>query len=170
MNARLDSMYEVVRGQKQNSAADDQRIENLLKEVEKLRLAQSSAVRNDGASTSRPVVCDDALLARIMHEHEEIKAKLDAATTTNQRVETLEASLKSIKQQHEEALQEAEDWKKETLKSGNKRSRMATSPSSQLKVPSSAIRRPVTDTSQLTHLYTLEVNALKELRLQELNR
>ncbi|GBG58975.1 hypothetical protein CBR_g24324 [Chara braunii] len=39
MNARLDSMYEVVRGQKQNSTADDQRIENLLKEVEKLWLA-----------------------------------------------------------------------------------------------------------------------------------
>ncbi|GBG82218.1 hypothetical protein CBR_g34500 [Chara braunii] len=174
MNARLDSMYEVVRGQKQNGAAEEQKIDSLFKEVEELRLAQGGE-RNDGASTSWPAIRDDALLARIMQEHEEMKAKQETVTAVNQRVEALEASLKAIKQQHEAALKDNEDWKKEALRTGNKRSRLATSPSSQLKIPSSVPRRPSAETgsvdpTQLAQLHTLQVNALKQLRLQELNQ
>ncbi|GBG63745.1 hypothetical protein CBR_g39289 [Chara braunii] len=147
-------------------------MQKLLKEIEKLQLAQSATAKNDSASTSRPP--DDALLAKMMQEHEEMKMKLEAAAVANKHVETVEESLRMIKQQHELAMQEAESWKREALRSGNKRSRLATSPPSQLKMPSttprkSSVERPTVDPTQLAQLHMLEVNTLKELRLQELN-
>ncbi|GBG65725.1 hypothetical protein CBR_g52319 [Chara braunii] len=175
MNARLDEMYEVVHGQKRSGNDGAPTMEKLLKEIEKLQLAQSTVVRNDGASTSRPPIRDDALLAKMMQEHEDMKGKLETAAVVNKRVELLEESVKAVKQQHEHALQEAEIWKKEALRYGNKRSWLATSLSSQLKMPlttprKSTLERPFVDPNQLAQLHTLEVNALKEMRLQELNR
>ncbi|GBG74627.1 hypothetical protein CBR_g19034 [Chara braunii] len=97
MNARLDSMYEAMREKKQSGVIKEQKFEKLLKEVEMLRLAQGSGVRNDEDSTSRSVIRDDALLAKVMQEHEEMKAQLDSAAATNKRVEASEAALKSMK-------------------------------------------------------------------------
>ncbi|GBG76593.1 hypothetical protein CBR_g22472 [Chara braunii] len=139
-------------------------------------MAHSLMARSDGATTSGQAVRDDALLARILHEHEEMKVKMEVAEVANKRAESLEEALRLMKQRHEDALQEAETWKKEALQSDNKRSRVAISPSSQLRMPPAATprktpaERPPCDPSQLVHLHALEVNALKELRLQELNR
>ncbi|GBG62184.1 hypothetical protein CBR_g29384 [Chara braunii] len=175
MNARLDAVCESFRNQRKSSAADDQKIEKLEKEIESLRLSHDRVVRNDGASTSQPIVRDDAVLARLLQGHEEMK--LRPAAVANKRVEPLEEALRIMKQQHESALTDAENWKKEARRSGNKRSRLAASPSSQLKMaPSSTprnaqVERPAVYPAQLVHLHTLEkLKDLKELRLQELNR
>ncbi|GBG68553.1 hypothetical protein CBR_g3097 [Chara braunii] len=168
MNARLDEMYEVVRGQKRRGNNGEPTMEKLLKEIEKLQLAQSTVGRNHGASTSGPPICDDTLLAKMMQEHKDMEVKLEMVAVVNKRVESLEESLKAVKQQHEHALQEAENWKKQALRSGNKWSWLAKSPSSQLKMPSttpckSTLERPSIDPTQLAQLHTLEVNALKEM-------
>ncbi|GBG71639.1 hypothetical protein CBR_g9055 [Chara braunii] len=170
MNARLDVVYEAVRGQKQADVSGEEKMEKLLKEIEKLQVAQSEVTNNSGASTSRPSVHDDALLAKMMQEHEDMKRRVALASAANKRAETLEASLRTIKQQQELAMQEVETWKKEALRTGNKRSRLATSSSAQLKIPATPPRkssndRPSIDPLQLAQLHTLEVNALKELRL-----
>ncbi|GBG80390.1 hypothetical protein CBR_g30758 [Chara braunii] len=182
MNARFETVCDAFRGQKKNSEADVQKIQVLEKKIQGLKVAQSTMARNDGASTTKMGVRDDALLARILQKHEEMKAKMDVATAANKRVESLEEALRVLKQQHEDAVLEAENWKKEALQTGNKRSRMATSPTSTLKIPSSTLKispdatprktpvERVEDPSQLMQLHTLEVNALKELRLQKLNR
>ncbi|GBG64769.1 hypothetical protein CBR_g46725 [Chara braunii] len=83
----------------------------------------------------------------------------------------MEEELCTLKQAREVALQEAEAWKKEALKSGNKRSRLATSPSSGLEIPSAATCAPSKErrNSRLRELHNLEVDALKGMRLQELN-
>ncbi|GBG67908.1 hypothetical protein CBR_g1027 [Chara braunii] len=105
-----------------------------------------------GASTSKAAGGDDAFLARMMQEQEMMKQRLETAMKACQKMESLEEEIQTLKKSQEEAVMEAKNWKREALKSGNKRSRIATSPSAHLK------------------LHTLEVEALKELRLQELNR
>ncbi|GBG87602.1 hypothetical protein CBR_g45754 [Chara braunii] len=142
MNARLESVCDAFRGQKKNAEVDVQKIEALGKEIQGLKVAHSTMARNDGTSTSRMGVQDDALLARILQEREETKAKMEVATVANKRAESLEEALRLLKQQHEDALLEAENWKKEALQTGNKWSRLATSPSSTLKRSSSTLKIP----------------------------
>ncbi|GBG77276.1 hypothetical protein CBR_g23605 [Chara braunii] len=87
----------------------------------------------------------------------------------------MEDEIRSLKLMHESAVQEAETWKREALHSGNKRTHIALSPSAKsglqvTPVKSAAGKRTLGDPSRLVKLHNLEVNALKELRLQELNR
>ncbi|GBG62041.1 hypothetical protein CBR_g28517 [Chara braunii] len=132
---------------------------------------------NSGASTSKPMVSDDAVLARLLHDQDEMRSKLKAAVGACKKVEILENEVRVLRKSHDDAVQEAETWKKEALRTGNKRSHIATSPASTLKMPpattprkSPSRERTNVDTMQLRQLHNLEVETLKELRLQELNR
>ncbi|GBG58962.1 hypothetical protein CBR_g24312 [Chara braunii] len=103
-----------------------------------------------------------------------MKARLDYASGACKKVETLEEELRCLKQSREAALQEAETWKNEALRTGNKRSRLATSPSSGQKMPVAATSAPSKERAgagigHLRELHNLEVDALKGMRLQELN-
>ncbi|GBG80205.1 hypothetical protein CBR_g30571 [Chara braunii] len=144
-----------------NSNRVDHELEKLKKQIEDLKISQRQGT--SGASTSNPAIGNDALLARVLQEHEDLKSRF-----------SLEVELRTLKQSREEALQEVETWKNEALKSGNKRSRLATSPSSGLKMPPTITPAPRkersgADASKLQQLHNLEVDALKGLRLQEMN-
>ncbi|GBG83361.1 hypothetical protein CBR_g37075 [Chara braunii] len=157
-----------------NTTPADRDLEMLKKQIEDLKVSQRHGVLHSGASTSNPSVGNDALLARVLLEHEDMKSRLENMAGACKRVEMLEAELRQLKQSREEALQEAETWKNEALKSGNKRSRLATSPSSGLKMPPAATLAPSKErrgvgTCQLGELHNLEVDALKGMRLQELD-
>ncbi|GBG75881.1 hypothetical protein CBR_g21123 [Chara braunii] len=148
-NAKFESVCGALRANKGSNASEVE-IEKLKKQIEDLRVNQRHGLTNPGASTSAPTTGNDALLARILQEHDDMK-------------DTVRGCCR-LRQSREEALQEAETWKKEALKSGNKRSRIATSPSSSLKMPPAA-----TPAKGLQEIHNLEVEALKALRLKELN-
>ncbi|GBG62721.1 hypothetical protein CBR_g31738 [Chara braunii] len=128
----------------------------------------------NGASTSGNQVAQDKVVARLIQALEELKAKLE------KRVETMEGEIRSLRLMKDEAAAEVEIWKKKALRTGNKRSRIALSPGAQLKVDSQStpVKSPgkarlLSDHAAhawIVELHNLEVNALKELRLQELNR
>ncbi|GBG83367.1 hypothetical protein CBR_g37081 [Chara braunii] len=160
-----------------NTGADNNELEKLKEQVERLQRGAKSGVDRSGASSSQAAVNNDRLIARLLQEQERMKAKMESAVSACKRVEALESEIRVLKQQQGEAVQEAERWKREALKSGNKRSRFASSPSYSAQKPpvatprrSPSRERPVADPTQLKQLHNLEVEALKELRLQELNR
>ncbi|GBG85006.1 hypothetical protein CBR_g39470 [Chara braunii] len=152
----------------------NEEVSSLKKEVKKLRLqARSSGVEIKGGGVRS--TGNDEAIACIMHEHEEMKAKVEQVAGTAGRIQLLEEEIKLLKQMREEALQEAQVWKKEALRPGNKRGCIAMTPDSKLKshlptTPAKSIARPAGNPMELTQLHRLEVASLKELRLQELNR
>ncbi|GBG71256.1 hypothetical protein CBR_g8678 [Chara braunii] len=149
-------------------------VTSLKKEVEKLRLQASSScneIRNGGGRSNR----NDEVIARMMQEHEEMKAKVEQFAVTARRIQSLEEEIKSLKQMREDALKEGKDWRKEALRPGNKHGCVAMTPDSKLRshpptVSAKSVAKPAGDPTEQAQLHRLEVVSLKELRLQELNR
>ncbi|GBG65283.1 hypothetical protein CBR_g50325 [Chara braunii] len=165
LSQEWNDKFESVCGTLRSSNLNVEReLELLKRQIEDLKISQKQGV-HPGASTSTQTTGNDALLARMLQEHEDMKTSLERASGACKKVESLEAELRTLKQSHEEAVTEAEAWKKEALKSRNKRSRLTISPSSELKMPPATTPankdRPVTDPSQLQQLHNLEVDALK---------
>ncbi|GBG62590.1 hypothetical protein CBR_g31226 [Chara braunii] len=151
MNAKLDKVCEALAGKQDKVPA-----------------------KGTGEASSSYTHQDDAI-AILMRRQEEMRIKLELAVGAQKKVESLEAQVCSLEKLRDEITAEAETWKKEALRSGNKRSRIALSPSAQsreacLTTPVKSTCRPQVDMSHLKELHNLEVNALKGLRLQELNR
>ncbi|GBG70983.1 hypothetical protein CBR_g8283 [Chara braunii] len=167
-NAKFESVCGAICGGK-NVGSHDEELAKLKKQVELLQIKQLQKGNAAGASSSRSVPGDDTLLARLMQEQEIMKKKMESAFNTCKRMEGLEKELRVLKQSHEKAVLEAETWKKEALKSGNKRSQIATSPSSQLKMPLVTPRHSPGRMDNIQHVHNLEVEALQKLRLQEMN-
>ncbi|GBG91329.1 hypothetical protein CBR_g52215 [Chara braunii] len=134
MNTKMDRMFEVVRGK--SAPTQEQEIAKLKKQIEKLQSLQmlkngsTSQTNWNGTSCSGNQVAQDEVFARLMQSQEELKSKLE------KRVESIEGEIRSLKLMKDEATAEAEVWKKEALRTGNKRSRIALSPSAQLRADS----------------------------------
>ncbi|GBG62094.1 hypothetical protein CBR_g28570 [Chara braunii] len=121
-NAKFESACGVLCGNK-NAVVNDQELEKLKKQIEMLQLGQKQMAGNLEASTSKATATNDALLARVLQEHENMKAQLDAAAGACKHVELLESEVRMLKQSCDVAIEEAEAWKKKALRFGNKRSR-----------------------------------------------
>ncbi|GBG68708.1 hypothetical protein CBR_g3250 [Chara braunii] len=174
-NAKFESVCSALCSDKA-AGVNNSELEKLKKQVELLQVSKRTTMGNPEASTSRQTYNSDAALAHLLQEQKEMRAKLESAVGACRRVETLENELWLIKQSHDDAIQEMETWKKEALRTDNKRSHIATSPASTLKMPPAATPRrspskeQMEQTAQLRQLHNLEAETLKELRLQELNR
>ncbi|GBG92119.1 hypothetical protein CBR_g54419 [Chara braunii] len=167
-NAKFESVCGTLRSNKGSSTSDVE-IKMLKKQIEDLKISQRHAANNLGSSSSAPTTGNNALLARILQEHDAMKTRLEDAAGACKHVELLETEVRTLRQSREEAVEEAETWRKEALKSGNKRSRIATSPSSSLKMPPAATPAKDKSAANLRQLHNMEVDALKAMRLQELN-
>ncbi|GBG66104.1 hypothetical protein CBR_g55447 [Chara braunii] len=167
-NAKFELVCGAVRGSKSAGGQDDE-LDKLKKQVELLQIKQMQKGDAAAASTSRSVPGDDAFLAHLMQEKELMKKKMESTLDSCKRMAGLEDELRALKQSHDEAIREAETWKKVALKSGNKRSRIATSPSSQLKMPPVTPQHSPRRMDNIRHMHNLEVETLKNLRLQEMN-
>ncbi|GBG74216.1 hypothetical protein CBR_g17929 [Chara braunii] len=172
MNAKMDRMYEAMAGRKLTDSNDA--ITALKKEVENLRLraSGSGAAVNNCGNTS---ISNDELIARLLQEHEQMKVKMGQAADTSRRVQMMEDEIKALRSKHDEAIAEVETWKKEALRPGIKRSCTAMTPDPKLRsqpltTPMKSAVKPAGDPAELVQLHRLEVNSLKELRLQELNQ
>ncbi|GBG70547.1 hypothetical protein CBR_g6673 [Chara braunii] len=117
-NAKFEAMCGSLRSGR-GAGANEEEINKLKKQVESLQIRNTQG-NSLGASTSKAAGGDDAFLARMMQEQEIIKQPMETAMKACQRMESLEEEIRTLKKAEEEAVMEAEIWKKEALKSGNK--------------------------------------------------
>ncbi|GBG86133.1 hypothetical protein CBR_g41037 [Chara braunii] len=140
-NAKFEAMWGAMKTGP-NVGANVDEIDKLKKQIESLQI-KNSQWSTRGPSTSRSTGGDDAFLARLVQEQEVMKQKMESAFRACGKMENMEEEIRNLKKSREDALAEAENWKKEALRTGN--------------------------LEQLRQLHNMEVEALKGLQQRELN-
>ncbi|GBG64826.1 hypothetical protein CBR_g48294 [Chara braunii] len=170
INARLGAAEDA----KNSKKSDSGEVDRLRYEVENLKKLHSAAVHTSLATVNNH---DEAV--RLQREYDE--AKRQAQEASERRISALEDQVHTLKKITEEAVSEAEGWKMEAQRPGNKRGCIAigATPSPQVRTrsrvapaatPVTARRRNADDYSDLVTRHMEEVKILKEMRIKEFNR
>ncbi|GBG86730.1 hypothetical protein CBR_g41795 [Chara braunii] len=197
MSAKMDRLSEAVNGKKSSDSDEIAKLKSLVEaltrqcnlgreketkvgeseEVVKLR-AQVEQLKRDasGANTSSAMpkhVKESEELVRLRCEQSEVKA------ATEKRLATLEEVIFALQKQCETAEANAEAWRNEALRPGNKRDSIAIGQTpvsdARVRMRATTLEKPGGDVRMNTQLKGLverhqrEVELLKEMRLREVN-
>ncbi|GBG88496.1 hypothetical protein CBR_g47966 [Chara braunii] len=149
---------------------DDSEVAKLKQEIERLKCEQ--CVAGPSTTVHKPPT-EAQRVERLKQEQAEMKAE------SERRFAISEEEIAKLNRLREEAVADAEAWKNEALRPGNKRGSLVMgSPTSQMRIRPRVTPSQVTGTGKkkadehlkgVVERHVMEVDMLKELRLKELN-
>ncbi|GBG89607.1 hypothetical protein CBR_g49397 [Chara braunii] len=162
MNTKIDRIYETMNVKKKQGEPDE--TERLKAEIEKLRLM----MMNQGTVVGPPATVETTV-RRLSEEERLRRSKEDA----DKRIASLEEEVSLLRRLNDNATREAEVWRQEAHRPGNKGGSIAIEETpathSRIRPRCTLVKSQTSARITMAEAHAREVQALKELRGKDLN-